>query len=63
MKLRLFENQVTRERYLCRDINQVETIDGEQYLRVERWAGGSAVQQQQQREFLVRYSALEPVRV
>lgn len=64
MKLSVFENQFTRERFICRDVRQVEMIDGVEYLRVQRWvgAGGNLSEQHRQREFLVRREALKPIR-
>ena len=63
MKLKIFENQFTRERVICRDLNQVQLIDGEEYLRVQKYlgSGGNAGEQLRQREFLVRKNALKRV--
>lgn len=64
MKLSVFENQFTRERFICRDVRQIEMIDGVEYLRVQRWVGGGGklAEQLRQREFLVRREALKPIR-
>lgn len=65
MKLSILENQVTRERYVCRDLKQIQSIDGEEYVRVQRWVGGGGnlTQQLHEREFLIRRSALKQVKV
>ena len=64
MKVSVFENQFTRERVICRDALRPQVIDGEEYLRVQRYlGGGNAVTQYHEREFLVKRSALKPVRV
>lgn len=65
MKVTVFENQFTRERFVCRDVRQSRLIDGEEYLSVQRWLGGgvNATQQLREREFLVKRTALKPVRV
>lgn len=65
MKVSVFENQFTRERFVCRDVRQTQLIDGEEYLRVQRWLGGGAraTEQLREREFLVKRTALKQVRV
>jgi hypothetical protein len=64
MKVSVFENQFTHERVICRDTTRPHLIDGEEYLRVQRYsAGNNAVTQYHEREFLVRRSALKPVPV
>lgn len=63
MKMKIFENQFTREQVICRDLKQVQLIDGEEYLRVQKYLGGgsNAGEQLRQREFLVRKNALKQV--
>jgi hypothetical protein len=65
MKVAVFENQFTRERFVCRDVRQARLIDGEEYLPVQRWLGSgtNATLQLHEREFLVKRTALKPVRV
>jgi hypothetical protein len=64
MKVSVFENQFTRERYVCQDISRAELIEGEEYLRVQRWLGSGArvTEQLNQREFLMKRAALKKVK-
>ena len=54
MKPVMFENPRTRERVVCDDLRNVSVIEGEEYLTVRRV--------NEQRVFLIRRSALVPVK-
>ena len=50
----IFENKITRERYVCDDLRFVRWFDGEQFVSVRRV--------NETRKFLIRRSALTEVR-
>jgi len=50
----IFENKITRERYICDDLRFVRWFDGEEFVSVRR--------PNEERKFLIRRSALTPVR-
>ena len=50
----IFENKITRERYICEDLRFVRWFDGEEFVSVRRV--------DEQRTFLSRRSALIEVR-
>ena len=50
----IFENKITRERYICEDLRFVRWFDGEEFVSVRRV--------DEQRTFLIRRSALIEVR-
>ena len=54
MKSVMFENPRTRERVVCDDIRNIAVIEGEEYLAVRRV--------NEQRVFLIRRSAVVPVK-
>ena len=54
MKSVMFENPRTRERVVCDDIRNIAMIEGEEYLAVRRV--------NEQRVFLIRRSAVVPVK-
>jgi len=54
MKPVIFENPRTRERVVCDDVRNVAIIEGEEYLAVRRV--------NEQRVFLIRRSAVVPVK-
>jgi hypothetical protein len=49
----IFENKITRERYVCDDLRFVRWFDGEKFVSVRRI--------NEERKFLIRRSALIPV--
>jgi len=49
-RTKLFENMITRERLICRNINLVRYFDGTAYLSVHR--------ENETRQFLIRRDAL-----
>ena len=57
MNTAIFENKITRERYVCDDLRFVRWFDGEEFVSVRRV--------NEERKFLIRRSALtlvqEPV--
>ena len=55
MKSVMFENPRTRERVVCDDIRNIAVIEGEEYLAVRRV--------NEQRVFLIRRSAVVPVKI
>jgi hypothetical protein len=50
----IFENKITRERYVCDDLRFVRWFDGEQFVSVRKV--------DEARKFLIRRSALTEVR-
>ena len=50
----IFENKITRERYVCDDLRFVRWFDGEEFVSVRRV--------NETRTFLIRRSALTPVK-
>ena len=50
----IFENKITRERYVCDDLRFVRWFDGEEFVSVRRV--------NETRTFLIRRSALTEVR-
>ena len=54
MKSVMFENPRTRERVVCDDLRNISVIEGEEYLAVRRV--------NEQRVFLIRRSAVVPVK-
>jgi hypothetical protein len=50
----VFENKITRERYVCDDLRFVRWFDGEEFVSVRRV--------DEARKFLIRLSALTPVK-
>ncbi len=46
----IFENKITRERYICEDLRFVRWFDGEEFVSVRRI--------NEKRQFLIRRSAL-----
>ena len=50
----IFENKITRERYVCDDIRFIRWFDGEQFVSVRRV--------NEARTFLIRRSALTEVK-
>jgi hypothetical protein len=50
----IFENKITRERYICDDLRFVRWFDGEEFVSVRRV--------NETRTFLIRRSALTPVK-
>ena len=50
----IFENKITKERYVCDDLRFVRWFDGEEFVSVRRV--------DEERKFLIRRSALTPVR-
>ena len=54
MKPVMFENPRTRERVVCDDLRNIAVIEGEEYLAVRRV--------NEQRVFLIRRSAVVPVK-
>jgi len=49
----IFENKITRERYICEDLRFVRWVDGEEFVSVRRV--------NEERKFLIRRSALTQV--
>jgi hypothetical protein len=49
----IFENKITKERYVCDDLRFVRWFDGEEFVSVRRV--------NETRTFLIRRSALTPV--
>jgi hypothetical protein len=49
----IFENKITKERYVCDDLRFVRWFDGEKFVSVRRI--------NEERKFLIRRSALIPV--
>ena len=50
----IFENKITRERYICDDLRFVRWFDGEEFVSVRKL--------NEQRKFLIRRSALIEVK-
>ena len=50
----IFENKITRERYVCDDIRFIRWFDGEQFVSVRRV--------NEARTFLIRRSALTEIK-
>lgn len=50
----IFENKITRERYICEDLRFVRWFDGEEFVSVRKL--------DETRKFLIRRSALAEVR-
>ena len=50
----IFENKITKERYVCEDLRFVRWFDGEEFVSVRKI--------DEARKFLIRRSALTPVR-
>jgi len=50
----IFENKITKERYICEDLRFVRWFDGEEFVSVRRV--------DETRTFLIRRSALTPVK-
>ena len=50
----IFENKITKERYVCEDLRFVRWFDGEEFVSVRRV--------DEVRTFLIRRSALTPVK-
>lgn len=53
MKPVIFENRVSHERVICDNVQQVQTIDGVEFLQVRR--------QNEQRHFLMRKDSLQKI--
>ena len=53
MNTAIFENKITRERYVCDDLRFVRWFDGEEFVSVRRV--------DEARKFLIRRSALTQV--
>ena len=54
MNTAIFENKITRERYVCDDLRFVRWFDGEEFVSVRKV--------DESRTFLIRRSALTEVR-
>ena len=54
MNTAIFENKITRERYVCDDLRFVRWFDGEEFVSVHKI--------NEERKFLIRRSALTPVK-
>ena len=54
MNTAIFENKITKERYMCDDLRFVRWFDGEEFVSVRRV--------NETRKFLIRRSALTEVR-
>ena len=52
-KTKIFENKITRERYICDNIRMVRKLDGVDYISVRRV--------NEERRFLIRKDSLEEV--
>jgi len=50
----VYENKITKERYICEDDRFVRWFDGEEFVSVRRV--------NEERKFLIRRSALTPVK-
>ena len=50
----IYENKITRERYICEDLRFVRWFDGEEFVSVRKV--------DEARKFLIRRSALTPVK-
>ena len=50
----IFENKITKERYVCDDLRFVRWFDGEEFVSVRKI--------NEERKFLIRRSALTPVK-
>jgi len=50
----IFENKITKERYVCEDLRFVRWFDGEEFVSVRKI--------DETRKFLIRLSALTPVK-
>jgi len=50
----IYENKITKERYVCEDLRFVRWFDGEEFVSVRRV--------DEERKFLIRRSALTPVK-
>ena len=50
----IFENKITKERYVCEDLRFVRWFDGEEFVSVRKI--------DEDRKFLIRLSALTQVR-
>ena len=53
MNIVIFENKITKERYICEDLRFVRWFDGEEFVSVRKV--------DEARKFLIRRSALTPV--
>ena len=54
MNIVIYENKITKERYLCEDSRFVRWFDGEEFVSVRKL--------DEERKFLIRRSALTEVR-
>lgn len=52
-RIRIFENKITRERLICRNINMSRYFDGVEFLSVHR--------ENETRQFLIRRDALDQI--
>jgi hypothetical protein len=52
-KTKIFENKITRERYICDNIRMVRRLDGVEYLSVRK--------ENEERKFLIRRDSLQEV--
>jgi hypothetical protein len=52
-KIKIFENKITRERYICDNIRMVRRLDGVEYLSVRKV--------DEERKFLIRRDSLQEV--
>jgi hypothetical protein len=52
-KTKIFENKITRERYICDNIRMVRKLEGIEYLSVRKV--------NEERRFLIRKDSLEEV--
>ena len=50
----IYENKITKERYICEDLRFVRWFDGEEFVSVRKL--------DEERKFLIRRSALTEVR-
>jgi hypothetical protein len=50
----IFENKITKERYVCEDLRFVRWFDGEEFVSVRKV--------DEARKFLIRRNALTPVK-
>ena len=54
MNTAIFENKITRERYVCDDLRFVRWFDGEEFVSVRKV--------NEERKFLIRRSALTEIK-
>jgi hypothetical protein len=52
-KTKIFENKITRERYICDNIRMVRRLDGIEYLSVRK--------ENEERKFLIRRDSLQEI--